>query len=148
MNDTSPKLPPAAMLEPTTIAGLGVSKGELVVLPPSLDQLAALIRQGHREVEAHTVHAVLKAVETGKALLQAKPLVGHGNFEDYVAVQCRFSMTTAQNYMKLARKEAEVRQRLEAKTKDSGYLTLSEALKFIGTLSNKNRRKKRRKASI
>jgi len=143
VNDTA-KLPPAALLEerlaPTS---LPISKGELVVVPPQLADLAAVIRQSHREVEAATVHAVVKALETGKALVEAKRQVGHGNFDEFVAVECHFSKRTAQNYMRLARKEAEVCQMLAAKRHCGAYLTLNQALKFITILSKKNSRRKR-----
>jgi hypothetical protein len=142
MNDL--KLPPTALLEERLAAtSLPTSKGELVVVPAQLADLASAIRQSHREVEAATVHAVVKALETGKALLQAKRDVGHGNFDDFVAVECRFAMRTAQNYMRLAKQEAKVCQMLAEKRTGSAYLTLNQALKFITALSKQSRRKKR-----
>jgi hypothetical protein len=148
MNDTNPKLPPAALLEPSHLAGVPTTKGELIVLTPSLDQLTAAIRQRHREVEAATVDAVASALRTGKALLAAKAVVGHGNFADYVAIECRVTMRMAQNYMRLAKREAEVHQMLANKRNGVSYLTLGQALKFSGTLSKKNSRRKRAKAAI
>ena len=58
-------------------------------------------------------------------------------------LECHFSKRTAQNYMRLARKEAEVCQMLAAKRHCGAYLTLNQALKFITTLSKKNSRRKR-----
>jgi hypothetical protein len=141
MNDTTTKLPTVARADTVAAVGVPTTKGELVAppSPPTLDQLAVLIRHTHSEVVAATVDAVVAALETGKTLRVAKKLVGHGNFADYVAVECRFSMSKAQNYMRLARREDEVRQMVAAKAQGGGYLTLGQALKFIGALSHKKR---------
>jgi hypothetical protein len=96
---------------------------------------------------AAVLSAVVWAIETGKALDAAKKEVGHGNFEDYVSIECRFTIRTAQNYMRLAKHEHEVRQLLNEKTQGRAYLTMSEALKFIDQLGKKNPRKKKSKSA-
>lgn len=124
------------------------SKGELINSPPpepSLADLTATIRSGHTEVERAALKVVWHALQTGKALIEAKKQVGHGNFEDYVAIECRMVMRTAQNYMKLARNEAEIIQSLEEKRNGHAYLTMGEALKIIGKLSANSKRRKRAK---
>ncbi|MHC2948912.1 hypothetical protein [Bradyrhizobium diazoefficiens] len=78
---------------------------ELVVvppLPPTLDELAAIIRDAHADVEAALLTAAARALDAGLQLKAAKERIRHGGFEDYVA-SCRLSMRTAQNYMRIAR---------------------------------------------
>jgi hypothetical protein len=126
------------------------AKGELVVMPQpalTLEQLTDRIRKGHGEVVGAVLHAVMSAIETGKALRVAKKEVGHGNFEDYVTIECHFALRTAQNYMRLAKHEHEVRQLLSSKNASRAYLTMSEALKYLDKLGKKNPRKKRTKSA-
>jgi Protein of unknown function (DUF3102) len=113
--------------------------------PPTLAELTAAIRTRHSEVEAALVTAVVPALALGKALVAAKAQVGHGNFEDYVTIECHFTVRTAQNYMRLARYEPEVRQLLARKSEGRAYLTMGDALKFVDKLSKKNPRKNKSK---
>lgn len=62
----------------------------------ALEQLAAKIRNRAKT----TTNAIL---EIGAALIEAKRQVAHGVFAKWVAVDCGFSMRTAQNYMRAAR---------------------------------------------
>jgi hypothetical protein len=124
------------------IHGVPITKTDLVVVPqpPTPATLAADIRKGQAEVEKALLNAVSTAIGIGKALREAKRLVGHGNFEDFVAVECRcFTMRTAQNYMRLAKYEAQLAQLLAGKNEGRSYLTMNEAFKFIDKL--KRRRK-------
>lgn len=107
---------------------------ELVAVPPpepTLPELGDTIRQAQAEIEAAAITVVAKAMEIGKALRKAKPLVGHGNFESYVAIECRMPMRTAQSYMRLARYEAQLDQLLGAKSAGLAHLTMSDAFKLI-----------------
>lgn len=127
-------------------AALAQTKVELVPEPPrepSLGGLTAAIRKGHGEVERNALNIVGWAIQTGKALRAAKQQVRHGHFEDYVAVECRIAMRTAQNYMKLARHEAEILQSITENAHGHAYLTLGEALKTINKLSANSQRRKR-----
>lgn len=123
---------------------LGESRGELVPVPPEslLADLTSTIVRGHAEVVANALGVVANAIEVGKALMAAKAKIGHGNFGDYCAVECRFTLRTAQNYMKLARGEVEINQALSEKTNGLSYLTLVEAFKIINKLSAKSGRRK------
>jgi hypothetical protein len=121
-----------------------VAKGELVVLAqpePTLAELDARDRQGHAEATAAAVNAVGWAIETGKALLAAKKKIGHGNFEDFVAVEFPFTIRAAQNYMKMARGEVAIRQAFVEKTNGYASLKLKTALKYLDKLGAKGRRK-------
>lgn len=125
------------------------SKGELVVVPPptpTLEELTSTIRRGHRAVLSAVVDALQNAIETGKALKPAKEEVGHGNFEEYVAVSCGFTIRTAQNYMRLAKHEAEIRQ-LVARKNEGRFVSINEALKYIDGLRKKNPRKEKSKTT-
>ena len=126
------------------------TRGELTLVPPApptLAELTALIRLGHNQVETALLTAVVRAIETGKALIAAKKQVGHGNFENYVTIECRFTVRTAQNYMRLAKHEAKFGQLLAHKNEGRSYLTMGEALKFIDGLRKKDSAKKMTKAS-
>lgn len=114
---------------------------ELVVVPTP-QSLAADIRRLNTEVENALLTAVADGIEAGKALIAAKRLVGHGNFEPYVTIECHISMSTAQNYMRLAKHEDIIRPLLSANTQGVGYLKMREALKLIDKLHAKKKLKK------
>jgi hypothetical protein len=96
------------------------SKGELVV---PIEELATIAERAHNEVEAAAETAVLKGLEAGKALRRY-----------------RFTIRTAQSYMRLALQEDKVRQLLDAKAKLGSRLSMKEALKYLNTLNGKKRR--------
>jgi hypothetical protein len=130
---------------PTGTECAPASRGDLIVVsqppPPTLQQLTAKIRKAHEDAATALMNAVVRAVEAGKDLIEAKKQVGHGNFEDYVTIECHFTMRTAQNYMRMAKYEPKLDQLLANKNAGRSYLTMSEALKFIGTLRDKKKRK-------
>jgi hypothetical protein len=113
-----------------------------VALPETPQSLAADIRRLNTEVENALLTAVANGIEAGKALVAAKRLVGHGNFEPYVTIECYISMSTAQNYMRLAKHEDIIRPLLSANTQGVGYLKMKEALRLIDKLHAKKKLKK------
>jgi hypothetical protein len=126
------------------------SKGELVALPSiedeTLDELSANILKGHNAIESTlstaAITAVERGIEIGKRLVRAKKLAGHGNFEAYCAEHFPFTMKTVQNYMRLAKQEAKLRQQLEEKRTRGTFLKMKEALELIDTWQG--RKKSRR----
>jgi hypothetical protein len=108
----------------------------------SLPELTADIRKARSDIETALITAVEKAIFAGKALIEAKAAVGHGNFEGYVTIECRFTLRTAQTYMKLAKYEPQLRQMLDAKAQGLSYLTMDSALKFIDCLRPKKKKLK------
>jgi hypothetical protein len=104
---------------------------------PTLPELGETIRNAQAEIEAAAITVVAKAIEIGKALRKAKPLVGHGNFESYVAIECRLPMRTAQSYMRLARYEPQLNQLVAAKNAGLAHLTMTDAFKLIDKLRPK-----------
>ena len=73
--------------------------GEIVAVGRSADSIAmeikVIVRQAHRVVCS-------AAIEIGERLIEAKKLVPHGEWEEYVSVRCGFKPRTAQAYMQIA----------------------------------------------
>jgi hypothetical protein len=122
------------------------SSGVLVVVPasppPSLEERAVRIRKAHIDVAEAILTAVERALDAGLQLSAAKAEVRHGGFETYVA-RCGISMRTAQNYMRLARHEAKVRELVIEKAQGNAYLTMPDALKLVAGLDAKKKPKRR-----
>jgi hypothetical protein len=142
MSDTAKK-PISTALTPT-------SQGELVVIPtpppPTLEERAMQIRIAHNDVATAVLTAVERALDAGLQLIAAKEEVGHGRFETYVA-RCGISMRAAQNYMRLAKHEAKVRELVNEKAQGNAYLTMPEALKHVAGLDAKKKPKRRASSS-
>jgi chromosome segregation ATPase len=58
-------------------------------------EIKVIVRQAHRVVCS-------AAIEIGERLIEAKKLVPHGEWEEYVSVRCGFKPRTAQAYMQVA----------------------------------------------
>ena len=123
-----------------------MSSGALVVIPASppltLEERAMQIRKAHIDVAAAILTAVERALDAGLQLSAAKADVGHGRFETYVA-RCGLSLRTAQNYMRLARHETNIREMVTEKAHGNAYLTMPDALKFVAGLEAKKKPKRR-----
>ena len=94
----------------------------------SLADLAARIRAEHNAVAAAARATLQHAFRVGELLLEARKLVDHGQWADWVCEHCKISERTAQKYMQLAR-HPEV---LEAKAPLTADLTIDEALRSLG----------------
>jgi hypothetical protein len=90
-----------------------------------LDALADMIRKAHKATEKHKHDAVVQAATAGNHLLVAKQQVQHGQWEQWVADNCKFALRTAQIYMKIAKR---LRELPPAKTQRVALLPLREAL--------------------
>jgi len=113
-------------------------KRELVVIPQQeskIAELTASIQRSHDEAEAAGQTAVLKSIATGKALVELKRSVPHGQFVPYVAKNFTFAMGTAQKYMRFARREPQILQHIERLRSVGLHLSMPEALKFLNKLS-------------
>jgi hypothetical protein len=143
MKDTATKSSETALPPPT-------SHGALVVIPTSppltLEERAVQIRKAHIDVAAAILTAVERALDAGLQLSAAKADVGHGRFETYVA-RCGLSMRTAQNYMRLAKHEADIRELVTVNAQGNAYLTMPDALKFVARLEAKKKPKRRAEGS-
>jgi hypothetical protein len=70
----------------------------------SLETLAKQINDAHAACQATMKAGVEKAIECGKALIDAKAKVGHGGWLKWMAVNCPdVSTRTAQAYMRISR---------------------------------------------
>src|SRR5262245_10343385 len=117
------------------------------VFPPSqrsLPELAGEIMKAHADVMSALGYGAAAAIRAGKALLDAKALLkkqrGHGLWQDYIAVECRLGMRTAQIYMYLAKHEDQLRQLLAVKTNGTAILSKGQALRLLSAARKKRRR--------
>ncbi|MHC2466707.1 hypothetical protein [Bradyrhizobium embrapense] len=110
------------------------SKGELIVVPNPQQHLAEAQRH-HEASEGAALSAVEEAIAAGHALIAAKKQTPHGCWDDAVATHCRFTIGTAQKYMRLARREAQFRQLIEKKQSAGLHLTMREAVKHLNELA-------------
>lgn len=95
-----------------------------------LFELAAEIRTNVNITEHHARSAVLSAVNAGHLLANAKKLVAHGEWENWVQVQCEIAPRTARAYMQFAKRFPELP---DAKRQRVADLPLREAMKAITT---------------
>jgi len=93
----------------------------------SLADLAAHIRSEHEAV-CHSARQTLQhAIKAGDLLLQAKQLVEHGRWSDWLDHHCDVSQRSAQAYMRLAKNRSVV----EANPQSAADLTIDEALQVL-----------------
>lgn len=76
--------------------------------PVSLGSLAAEIDLLHDEAERHATTAVVYAARCGEKLIKAKAAVGHGQWLDWLAANCRVKERQARKYMTLANEMPEL----------------------------------------
>lgn len=65
--------------------------------------IAAAINAAHEQVEVAKRQAVVRAIECGKLLAEAKATVKHGEWDSWLEANCTFSARTARLYMKAAK---------------------------------------------
>jgi len=68
-----------------------------------LPVLAAEIRAAHDDVRRGALVVAERALSAGHALVEAKALVAHGEWAEWLAANAQFSERTARRYMTLAR---------------------------------------------
>jgi hypothetical protein len=113
-----------------------------VIEPSRLDVLAPQIRSANAKAIVGFAEGTEAAILAGKLLIEAKAACPHGLWQDYVAVECRLGLRTAQLYMKLAKQEPQLRQLLAAKTKGASFLSQAEALRLLSVAQQKRRKSK------
>lgn len=91
-----------------------------------LETIASTINNTHQEVEAALQEGYKKAVLIGDLLLEAKKLIGFGNWLGWCSNNCAFSERTAQNYMRLAQHHPEL-----AKSATIADLSYKQALHLL-----------------
>jgi hypothetical protein len=117
----------------------------LPAIVPTLPALAGEVRAAHAEAQAHLAKGAQAAIRAGEALLAAKKLLkeqyGHGEWEDYVRIECGLKARTAQVYMQLAKEKEKLQPLLAPNPQDPAVLSQSAALKFLSVAKGKPRRK-------
>jgi hypothetical protein len=96
-----------------------------------LGRLPGLIAAAHGEVLAACRTTLDRARRVGDLLREAKRLIGHGNYTRWVGENVPFSHRTAQDYMRISTRWAEV-QGL-ANTRATAFLGLQEGLRLLAT---------------
>jgi hypothetical protein len=99
-----------------------------VIRDDRLPILAAQINQAHDMASRSAQAAISHAIAVGEGLIEAKALVGHGEWLPWLSENFDFSERTAQKYIRLAKHRDEV----QSNTKETSYLAIDEALKHIG----------------
>lgn len=96
-------------------------------LPEIANEIRYLDRQAKRLVLGH-------AIEIGNRLLEAKELVPHGQWGDWLKAEFDYSQSSAQNFMRISTEYGETQMGLfgpEAKSQTLGNLPYTKALKLL-----------------
>lgn len=99
----------------------------------TITDLGELADSIHIKVEAanhHLKYSARFAIEAGQLLIEAKSLVQHGQWEQWLTDNCQVAPRTAQAYMRLAKHIPELP---DAKAQRVADLPLREAIKAITT---------------
>ncbi len=105
----------------------------------ALDGLAAGMNADYAAMLGTFRESIERAERIGKKLIEAKRLVGHGHWRDWVKTNCRFSLKTAQNCMRLHREISEDPE----KAQRVAFLPLRQALADLRPKRSKKRRPKK-----
>ncbi len=132
----SDKLKPLRVIErvPTLSTALVPRTSGLPVPIPRARPLADItadVRRLHAENMAGLSKMLANGIVIGDLLLEAKETVGHGNFEDYVTLECGISLSTSDVYRKLAKGKDVINQWLVANSRTSVTLSQAQALKIL-----------------
>lgn len=84
---------------------------ELATQEKSVTALAAEIISAHNEFMESMEDSMKKAIKAGELLLSAKERTEHGGFQAWIETNLPFSIRTAQNYMKIAKKQDVIEQK-------------------------------------
>lgn len=99
------------------------------IVQSDLTKLAGHIQHLHQQCIAAARKTVDHAIAVGELLLQAKALVGHGAWLQWVEDNCKISESTTRRYMRLARNKNEVLE--HAKSVIMTDLTVTEAYQLL-----------------
>ncbi len=107
-----------------------------IASPSALMTTADEINAAHIEAEKHIKTAVANAIRCGELLLKAKAELPHGEWHGWIEENVKFSLRTAQGYMRLAGLNQQRATRV-------AHLSLRQALKEIGERGPKQQRLER-----
>jgi hypothetical protein len=74
------------------------------IVPAAEADLVRRINEAHQQVQVAFVATGVAAINVGLLLLEAKRVVKHGSWAEWIGVHCHFSERTAQVYMQLAKR--------------------------------------------
>jgi len=92
-----------------------------------LQEIASEIRSENDKIVCHARNMLESALRVGELLTQAKSLVRHGEWTQWIEENCRISSRQAQKYMQLY----EGREQLAGKTASEGGFNLNQTLKLL-----------------
>lgn len=116
---------------PDTTLEVVVERREMATA--TLNGKAAEIRDAHKAAQQALRSSVAHAIHCGELLIEAKDLMPHGAWSDWIATNTQLADRTARGYMRLARLNPEKRQRV-------ADLSLRQALKEIGNECGRQQR--------
>ncbi len=124
---------PAGETEPLPTADtLATPAGETAVTAPrDLNTITTEILTIHRQTEQTVVN---NAIEIGRRLVEAKAMVPHGEWGEYIKTRLGYSQSTANNFMRLFEELGDAQIGLlgaEAKSQTFGNLTYTKALAML-----------------
>lgn len=91
-----------------------------------LKEIADAANAEHTKIEDSLREGLTRAVSVGNLLNEAKKLVQHGEWRQWIADHCQFSERTAQNYMRISARYPEL-----AKSATVADLTYREAVAML-----------------
>lgn len=86
-----------------TVKTYDLGTGLQLIEAADLNTLAAQINDAAREAERHARGATENALIVGAMLIEAKKLVTHGEWDNWILQNCEIAPRTVQAYMRLAR---------------------------------------------
>ena len=94
-----------------------------------MSNIAGAINAAHEAVETAKRQVAASARECGRLLAEAKETVAHGGWDAWVQEHCRFSMRTAQLYMRIYRETKDD----DAKAQRVADLSIREIARELAT---------------
>ena len=110
-----------------------------------LGALAATVRAGVAAMGCAMNDVFRHAFEVGHALIEARGLVGHGRWQNWVLTECGLSLRSASDYVRLARHEEFLKAEIGSSAAD---LSLRGALRAIGGRSRRGGHRPRSPLSV
>lgn len=121
----------------------------IVPKDPTLPGLAGEVRLAHADASEHLAKGAAACIRAGEALIYAKKMLkenhGHGNWLDFVTLECSLKERTAQVYMKLAREKEKLEPLLAPNPQSPAFLSQNAALEFLSAAKHKAKRRPRQK---
>ena len=132
------------LIRPSVRTGAPSPEGEGFVDVPMRAQrsLATVTAEIRAYQDAARRMAVQYSIEIGRRLIEAKEMVGHGEWGSYLREELGFSQSTANNHMAMFRAYAADQMRLDGdnlKSQAFGNLTYTQALALLALPSEEER---------